>query len=194
MDEINNQPQVIIQQHSFPKPSMKFMIILFLVLVVAMPVGVYLYVNFSKQETQNLTPAPATTSKPKLTIICPVEEKYCQKAQVIQEGDVYGYGFNLPEGAKIFSVFPGLLTDQPQPEGRSKDQPLLYLTDSSQNAAIYSFYGNVSAQVPQEKVEQGVELGKIGTGSFPPYPPLSGLNFFLVIKDKNGLMLPFETK
>lgn len=196
MDEINDQPHVIIQNHPFPKPSMKFLVILFLILMASVPVGVYLYTNFPKTQTKNFTPVPAKTTptKPRITIACPVEKQFCQQATVINEGNIFGYGFNLPEGTKILSVFEGLLTDQPKPPERSDKQPILYLTDKEQNEAIYSFYGSVSVKVPAEKVEQGVELGKIGPGTFPPYPPLSGLNFFLVIKDKNGLMLPFETK
>lgn len=196
MDTINDQPQVIIQNHPFPKPSMKFLVILFFILMAAVPIGIYLYTTFF-EEKQNFTPIPTKTTapaKPKITISCPVEKQFCQKATVINEGNIFGIGFNLPEGTKILSVFEGLLTDQPKPTERSDKQPLLYLTGREQNEAIYSFYGSVSAKVPAEKVEQGVELGKIGPGSFPPYPPLSGLNFFLVIKDKNGLMLPFETK
>lgn len=190
------EPKVLIQNHPFPKPSMKFLIILSLVLMAAIPVGVYLYTNFPKTQTKNFTPVPSKTTpiKPKIIIACPVEKQFCQKATVINEGNIFGYGFNLPEGTKILSVFDGLLTDQPKPTERSDKQPILYLTDNEQNEAIYSFYGTVSVKVPQEKVEQSIELGKIGPGTFPAYPPLSGLNFFLVIKDKNGQQLQFETK
>lgn len=195
MDENTDQPKVIIQNHSVPKPSKKFLIILFLFLAVAAPVGVYFYTT-SKQETKNFTPLPApTASAPaKITISCPVKQELCATAKIISEGDTRGIGFNLPEGTILTAVLSGAVTDQPKITNRSEKQPLLYLGDAQGNQAIYSFYGTVSLKVPAEKIVEGQELGKIGSGTFPPYPPLSGLNFFLVVKDKNNKLLELDIK
>ena len=194
MEETSDQPQVIIQNHPFPKPSIKFLIILFLVLMASVPIGIYLYTTFyNKQETRNFTPVPPkiTSAKPKITIPCPIKKELCATAKIINEGDIQGIGFSLPEGTLLTAVLQGAVTDQPKITGRSDTEPLLYLGDDKGNQAIYSFYGTVSLKVPAEKITQGQELGKIGPGTFPPYPPLSDLNFFLVVKDKNNQTLDY---
>jgi len=131
-----------------------------------------------------------------LIINCPVNLELCKSAWVIREGDFAGLGFTLPKGTQLKAAFDGTLTDQPKIKERPANEPLIYLQDGKGNEAIYSFYGTTKDKIEFTAVKKGQQIGTIGDGFFPPYPPLNGMNFLFTVKSGGKTMQldPYQFK
>lgn len=140
----------------------------------------------SKQSISN-TP----TSVTKISLACPTIKEFCSSGKTVEGGDFTGLGYNLPKDSVIKAAFNGTLSNEPKVEGRGENQPLLYLRDESGNEAIYSYFGVVEDGLVGKKILEGAKIGQIGDGAFPPYPPLSGLNFLFTVKS-GGKTVPLD--
>lgn len=135
--------------------------------------------------------ATNNTKSTSVILVCPTSRDFCTSAKIVEGGDFTGLGYNLPKNTVVRAAFTGTLSNQPKVAGRSEGQPLLYLRDERGNEAIYSYYGSVSTEVLDQPVFEGTEIGRIGDGTFPPYPPLSGLNFLFTVKS-GGKAVPLD--
>lgn len=142
-----------------------------------------------KTETKTVTTVTPIVAKIKLS--CPVPQEFCKQGKAINEGvDFSGIAFTLPLETPLLAVFPGHLLDEPKIPERVATQPLLYLRSSEGYEIVYSFFGTKSA-LNSKNYSLGEEIGKIGTGEFPPIAPFGGANFLISLR-KDGKFIPLS--
>lgn len=184
-------------------PPVPVIIAVFLILWVAFWFNFFGVINIgelfplsSVKSKQGLLSGKAGVSNPstsisKPSLACPTVKEFCSSGKTVEGGDFTGLGYNLPKDSVIKAAFNGTLSNEPKVEGRGENQPLLYLRDESGNEAIYSYFGVVEDGLVGKKILEGAKIGQIGDGAFPPYPPLSGLNFLFTVKS-GGKTVPLD--
>lgn len=159
-------------------PAVLILIVVLLIFFDIIPLSF----NTKQANTQNVVPTPQVNFKFKL--ICPMAINLCSTGRSVDSGDFSGLGYTLPEGTQLVAVFDGNIVETPKVNGRSPSQPLIYLRNSQNQTAIYSYYGTAKVKIG-DQVKVGAEIGKVSKEVFP-VPPLAGLNLLFSFRDMTG--------
>ncbi|MDO8638019.1 MAG: hypothetical protein Q7R43_00460 [Candidatus Daviesbacteria bacterium] len=158
-----------------------------IILLIASPFIVAFIVVFSQKQAVQLLFQQATLQA---NVPCPVSQDLCAQAKpIIYKGQNLGFGFSLPSGTKITTVFSGNLEKgQENKDIIVKPHPVILLQGKDLTAR-YDFFGVPTAS----QSTQDSTIASASAESFPTTEPFKGINFiFSILKDGKPINFRFK--
>ncbi len=180
------EPQVIIQQHSFPKIPVIISGVIILLAIIFLGLK---YFNFPKATTKSTL---TQTTAPKVTLSCPVPKEFCSLAKTIPSSSFFlGLGLKLPTNTPLLAPFDGKYQIFWQEDKEASYSATLKVTDSTNKySAIYLFAVDKppTVKLRQEyQIKKGVQMA-VSSGKSVPYRFQEGNSLvFYVYKGKEDL-------
>lgn len=171
------------------KPPFKMALIILAGIILLSAVGFFAYQKFYPKPQPLPTPTPTPTPTPKITIPCPADTSFCQKAQEVKkDGQYEGLGANVPDGTPIYAPFDGALASSrsmlfsPDQHVEPFVQIILKANDPAIPQAVYLIHSKGGITKPSFKKGE-----IIATVSAKPLTYFGDYNLIFALSDKNGL-------
>lgn len=141
----------------------KRFVILFLILIIAIPLLAFKYNDLVKFiSKKNDTPSSTTNLTLNVPLECPSVKDFCENGKdLITKENYLGFANNLASGSAILASFDGDLTSATttlSPSQKNEKLITLYLDNPARNLrAVYFFKGEASSS---KKVTKGEKIGR----------------------------------